>query len=84
MFFIILILIRVLFAASMIFIIGYVFGPFSKKANLTVITKIASVLIIVLFITANIIAFHFADGSWRFHKTPYSCRYDRNDSTLNR
>jgi len=46
----IIILIRVLFAASMVFIIGYVFGGFSKKATLRTITKIASILVIVLFI----------------------------------
>ncbi|WP_419701448.1 hypothetical protein [Mucilaginibacter sp. NFX135] len=37
----------------MIFIIGYVFGEFSKKPALTIITKVAAILVIVLFIAAN-------------------------------
>ncbi len=76
------ILIRVMFAASMVFIIGYVFGSFSKNATLTVITKIAAILVIVLFIGANIFAFRFAGSPWRFHGTQYSCWYDRSDSTF--
>jgi hypothetical protein len=79
-----LILIRVLFVASMVFIVRYVFGSFSKNATLTVITKIATVLVIVLFITANIFAFRFTGGPWRFHRTPYDCRCGCNDSTLNK
>jgi hypothetical protein len=47
------IIIRILFIASMVFIIGYVFGGFSKKTSLTLITKIAAVLIVILFIAAN-------------------------------
>ena len=49
----ILILIRILFATSMIFIIGYVFGNFSKRKSLTTITKVAAITVIVLFIAAN-------------------------------
>lgn len=77
-----LILIRVLFVASMVFIIGYVYGSFSKNTTLKVITKIAAVLIIVLFIGANIFAFRFTGNRWRFHGTQYGCGYDRNDSTF--
>ena len=59
----IIIVIRILFAACMVFVIGYVFGNFSKKPALAKITRIASVLAIVLFISANIFLFHF--GGWR-------------------
>jgi hypothetical protein len=43
----------------MVFVIGYVFGNFSKNATLTTITKVASIMAIVLFISANIFPFHF-------------------------
>jgi hypothetical protein len=58
----IIILIRILFAACMVFIIGYVFGNFSKNPILTTITKFASILAILLFISANILLFRF--GRW--------------------
>ncbi|CAL1516453.1 hypothetical protein [Chitinophaga sp. MM2321] len=66
-----IIIIRILFVACMVFIIGYVFGGFSKKRGLTVITKVAAILAIVLFISANVIlmrfAWHHNDGkdNWR-------------------
>lgn len=47
-------IVRLLFAASMVFIIGYIFGGFSKKRVLTTITKIAVILVIVLFVATNI------------------------------
>jgi hypothetical protein len=50
----IIILIRILFAACMVFIIGYVFGNFSKNATPRTITKFASILAPVLFIAANV------------------------------
>jgi hypothetical protein len=77
-----LILIRVLFAACMVFIIGYVFGSFSKNGTLSVIAKIAAILLIVLFIGANIFAFRFTGSRWRFHEAQYGCGYDRSDSTF--
>jgi hypothetical protein len=46
----------------MVFIIGYVFGPFSKKASLTTITRVAAVLVIVLFVFTNIASFR--SGGW--------------------
>ena len=55
-----IILTRILFVASMVFIIGYVFGNFSTKPALRTITKIASILLIVLFIASNILFFRFA------------------------
>jgi len=55
-----IILTRILFIACMVFIIGYVFGNFSTNPALRTITKIASILVIALFITANILFFRFA------------------------
>lgn len=60
----IVILLRVLFAASMVFIIGYVFGGFSKKPALRTITKVASILVIVLFIAANVLLTRMAIRHW--------------------
>jgi EamA domain-containing membrane protein RarD len=77
----IIILIRILFAACMVFIIGYVFGNFSKRPALATITKVASILAIVLFISANILSFHFAP--WQ-HGAGNNCRHHQNDTTLNR
>ena len=54
-----IILIRVLFVACTVFIIGYVFGNFSKSAALTTITRVASILAVVLFVCANIFFFRF-------------------------
>jgi hypothetical protein len=62
-----IIIIRILFAASMVFIIGYVFGGFSKKQSLKVITKIAAILIIVLFIAVNGLFMLSYFGHGRFH-----------------
>jgi hypothetical protein len=58
----IIILIRILFAACMVFIIGYVFGNFSKRPTLAAISKVASILAIVLFISANIFFFVLTAG----------------------
>ena len=52
----------------MVFIIGYVFGGFSKKRALTTITKVATILLIVLFFAINAISMRarFSDrGHWR-------------------
>ena len=64
-----IILSRILFIASMVFITGYVFGSFSKSKTLTVLTKIATILAIVLFISANAFFFRFsgAGRGWRGH-----------------
>jgi tetrahydromethanopterin S-methyltransferase subunit D len=79
-----IILIRILFAACMVFIIGYVFGNFSRSKTLTTITKIASVLAIVLFIAANI--FLFRIGGWRYgnHNPKNNCYVSQKDSTVTR
>jgi hypothetical protein len=83
MFFGIIILIRILFAACMVFVIGYVFGNFSKRPTLAAIAKVASILAIILFISANIFFFQF--NGW--HRGNYyrkdNCGYYRGDS-LNR
>jgi hypothetical protein len=57
-----MIALRILFAACMVFIIGYVFGGFSRNATLSTLTKIASILAIVLFIATNVFMVH---GMWR-------------------
>ena len=58
----IIILIRILFVVCMVFIIGYVFGNFSKRTTLSNIAKVASILVIVLFISANIFLFRLVAG----------------------
>jgi hypothetical protein len=47
------ILIRILFVACMVFIIGYVFGNFSARPALRRITRVAAILLIILFISSN-------------------------------
>jgi len=76
----ILILTRLLFIASMVFIIGYVFGSFSKNLVLTRLTKAAVIVSIVLFVFANIASFR--SGSWRHGRfgTAGQCGYYQ-DST---
>ena len=54
---------RILFIACMVFIIGYVFGPFARNRTLTVITRVAAILAVVLFLSANALFFRF--GGWR-------------------
>ena len=61
-----IIALRILFAACMVFIIGYVFGGFSRSATLTTFTKIASILAIVLFIATNVF---MVRGMWRHRMT---------------
>ncbi|HEY2722987.1 MAG TPA: hypothetical protein VGI82_14740 [Chitinophagaceae bacterium] len=82
MFFGFIIVIRILFAACMVFIIGYVFGNFSKNASLTTIARVASILAIVLFISANIILFRF--NGWRHgnYSGKNNCGWSRPDSTI--
>ncbi len=75
----IIILIRILFAACMVFIIGYVFGNFSKNPALSTIAKVASILAIVLFISANIFFFRF--GGWhRGANGRFQCGYFQKDT----
>jgi hypothetical protein len=55
----------------MVFIIGYVFGGFSRNATLTTITKVASIVAIVVFIATNIFMvrsfFRFRQGTQGAH-----------------
>jgi hypothetical protein len=77
MFFALIILLRVLFVACMVFIIGHVFGSFSKQPRLRVFTKIAVILAIVLFISSNILFFRFGHaraGYYPAHRT--HCTYE--------
>ena len=77
-----IILSRVLFIACMVFILGYVFGNFSKSRTLTRITKVASILAIALFIVGNI--FLLRSDGWR-HGNRYlknDCFVSQKDSTV--
>jgi len=58
------IIIRILFITCMVFIIGYIFGGFSKKPVLTTLSRMAAILVIILFIAANMLfmRFNFRDG----------------------
>lgn len=58
------IFLRILFIACMVFILGYVFGPFSKKLVLRRITRVAAVLVIVLFFLSNMLTMRAA---WSGH-----------------
>lgn len=64
--FAVIILVRVLFAACMVFIIGYIFGSFGKRPVLKTISRVAAILVIVLFIAMNILFVRAAIGS-RWH-----------------
>jgi len=83
MFFPFFILTRVLFAACMVFIIGYVFGGFSKRPVLTRFARISSILVIVLFISTGIFFFR---GGW--HNNGYNnhgwCGHYQQDSTIHK
>jgi len=64
---------RLLFVACMVFIIGYVFGGFSKKPVLSRFARVASILVIVLFISTS--AFYFRGGGWRYNNAYHHNRY---------
>jgi hypothetical protein len=80
----IIILIRILFAACMVFIIGYVFGNFSKRPTLAAISKVASILAIVLFISANIFFFRFNGWHHGTYNGKSYCGYYQKDSLTNK
>jgi hypothetical protein len=76
-----IILIRILFVASMVFVIGYIFGNFSKRKGLATISKVAAILAIVMFIAANGILMRF--GGWhRVGQNHYNCYDLPKDSTI--
>jgi hypothetical protein len=51
---------RILFVASFVLIIGYVFGNFSRNRTLTRLTKVGSILALVMYIGMNIFFARFA------------------------
>ncbi len=74
------VLLRILFVASMVFIIGYVFGNFSARPALRTITRIATILVIVLFRASN--AFFFRSRAWhgQHHDGRGNCGWYQQDS----
>ena len=74
---VIFILARLLFIASIVFILGYVFGNFSRSARLTRITKVAAVFLVISFIAANAFFFRFNRG-WRYGNFRNNYRYENN------
>lgn len=84
--FFVIILTRILFIACMIFIIGYVFGNFSRSRTLNRITRVASILAILFFLAGNAILFR--SGYWRRdHRRPefqQECFWENKDTTINR
>lgn len=72
-----IILLRVLFVACMVFIIGYIFGSFGKRPALRTLSKIAAILVIVLFAAMNILFVRTAFGSHRYGRDGYyrECRF---------
>jgi hypothetical protein len=71
MFFGLLIFARILFIACMVFIIGYIYGPFSKRRGLTIAARVAAIAIIFAFIMMNIFALRGGTrGPWRHHGGP--------------
>ncbi|HWV75628.1 MAG TPA: hypothetical protein VN040_28115 [Pseudosphingobacterium sp.] len=83
MFFGIFIFTRLLLVASMVFIVGYVFGSFAKNKSLTIITKVATVLIIVIPILTGVF---FVSSGGRFHRGDHhvkdTCHFQHPDSTM--
>ena len=71
MFFGLLIFARILFVACMVFIIGYIYGPFSQRRGLTIAARVAAVAIIFAFIMVNIFAFRAASHGGPSHGGPW-------------
>ena len=82
------IVLRVLFVASMVFIIGAIFGNFSQRRTVAIFSKIAAILVIVLFFATTALSMRF--GGWRGYRDQRGAwhyeRCDRlpADSTFNR
>jgi hypothetical protein len=79
-----IILIRILFSACMVFIIGYVFGNFSASATLTTITRVGSILAIVLFVSANIFLFRFSGWQRGNFNGKNNCGWYHRDTIANK
>ncbi len=82
--FAIFLIMRLLLITSIVFIIGYVFGNFSKSVILTRFTKISSIFIAIAFVASSFFFFRF--GGWRHenfnHKDRFECWQQQQDSTL--
>jgi hypothetical protein len=70
--FLIIIFTRLLFIACMVFILGYVFGPFAGKPVLRTITRVAAILVVILFIVTNVFAMRGFRG-WHHHEGKPIC-----------
>jgi len=76
---------RILFIACMVFIIGAVFGNFSQRRTLAIFSKIAAILVIVLFFATTGFAMRFGGwGKYRGHYYNERCERLHSDSTINR
>ena len=71
MFFGLLIFARILFVACMVFIIGYIYGPFSQRRGLTIAARIAAIAIIFAFIMMNVFAFRGPSHGGPSHSGPW-------------
>lgn len=83
MFFGFLIFARILFVACMVFIIGYIYGPFSKRRSLTIGARIAAIAVIFAFIMMNIFAFRGGPshgGPWQ-HRGHWDHCPDHHENT---
>ena len=78
------ILFRVLFIASMVFIIGAIFGNFSQRSTLRVFSKISAILVIVLFFATTGLSMRFGWNRYRAHYYNERCERLHSDSTLNK
>jgi hypothetical protein len=76
-----LIFLRILFIASMVFIIGYIFGNWSARPALRTLARISTILVIVLFIGTNVLAFRFRAWHGRHFNGPANCGWYQKDST---
>lgn len=75
-----IIFIRILFVACMVFIIGSIFGSFSQRPALKVISKVAAIVVIVLFIGMNI---HGGPRGGYASNGQYECPFQEQDSIRN-
>ena len=78
------ILLRVLFVTCMVFIIGAIFGNFSQRRTLSVFSKIAAILVIVLFFATTGLSMRFGWNGYRSHYYNERCGRLQSDSTLNK
>jgi|GEM_PF-1123865 hypothetical protein len=63
--FALLIITRILFVASIVFIIGYIFGGFAKRKSLRTISRVAAIAVIFAFISLNIMLVGSHRGAFR-------------------